>query len=122
MDDDRLEVLAALLAQRIIDRIYVKDQQCDCEVCCPKPTPQPVVPDCVNLVNEVLESAGVKRPVPMRMEVWSTTVTIFAGPYAGRFGIIYQGLPSPCYCCVLVQTIAGIVKVNRKHCNIHTIP
>ncbi len=125
MDDsleDSLEVLAAFLAQRIIDRIYVKNQQCKCKQCCPKPPSQPFVPDCVDLVDEVLRSAGVKRPVRMHMEVWSTTVTIFDGPYAGRFGIIYQGLPSPCSCCVLVKTIAGVVTVSRMHCNIHTYP
>jgi hypothetical protein len=122
MDDDSIEVLAAILAQRIIERIYDKSQQCDCERCCPKSPSPPIVPDCKDLVNEVLREAGVKRPVPMRIKVCCTTVTIFAGSYAGLFGIIYQGLFSPCSCCVLVQTIAGVVKVSKKHCNIHLYP
>jgi hypothetical protein len=112
-----MDVLARGIALEIMQSLFKKSRAFNCSECCPKPPPQPDVPDCVDLVDEVLSKAGVKRPVPMRMEVWSTPVTIFEGPYAGHFGIICQ--EELCSCCVFVKTIHEVVKVSRKHCNIH---
>jgi len=119
-DDDYLEILAARLAEEIFSRLNRKGEECDCHKCRPKPQPlQPAVPDCADLIRSLLKTNGLNllKIAPVRPP--SNTVTIFAGQYAGRFGVVHQGQFSPCSCCVLVKTSSGVVKVNKKHCNIH---
>ena len=118
--EDLIDIFAAILAQRIINRIYEKSiPQCDCEYCCPKPSPQLDIPDCADLVNELLSEAGVKKLIPISITPLPSTVTIFKGPFAGGFGVIYPAQCCLCSCCVYVQTTSGVVKVSRMHCNIH---
>lgn len=111
-------VLAAVLAQEIVDSIYDNSAKSDCETCCPK-SPQLFIPDSADLIHFVLKGNGLNNLTPLPVQLLSNTVTIFKGPFAGHFGIIYQGRPSPCSCCVLVQITSGVVKVSTKHCNIH---
>jgi len=119
-DNDYLEILAASLAEEIVRRLYRKSEACDCHECCPKPPPQqPASPDCADLIFSVLGTNGLNRLKLAPVRPPSNTVTIFKGQYAGRFGVVYQGQFSPCSCCVFVLTPSGVVKVSRKHCNIH---
>jgi len=67
----------------------------------------------------VLRGVGANRPVPTPMNCPENSVTIFDGPFAGCFGVLYKQQSSPCFCCVLVQTTRGVVKVSKSHCNIH---
>lgn len=117
---DFMDVLEAMFSSGFMFAILEqKKVKCDCSRCCPKPTPQPTIPDCADLVDDVLRGAGVKRPVPTPMKYPQNSVTIFEGPYAGCFGVLYKQQSSPCFCCVLVQTTRGVVKVSKSHCNIH---
>ncbi len=115
--NDPLDYLAAVLAQEIIAHIYGNRAKCDCETCCPKPPLQPDIPDSADLIHSVLKRNGLNNLTPSPVQPPSNTVTIFEGPYAGRFGIICQ--EELCSCCVFVKTIHEVVKVSRKHCNIH---
>jgi hypothetical protein len=118
--EDLIDELAAIITQHILYIIYEKaSKKCDCEECCPKSPPGLVIPDCSDLVNEVLRKADVYRLVPTPLKLLPNTVIIFEGPFAGSFGIIYKEQCKTCSCCVLVQTILGVVKVNKNHCRIH---
>jgi hypothetical protein len=119
MDDDFMDVLVAGFAMRIVQSLYKKSRECDCSECRPKPPQQAVIPDCAGLIFSLLKTNGFNSLTPIPVLPPSNTVTIFAGEYADRYGILYQGQFSPCSCCVLVQTTSGVVKVRRTHCNIH---
>lgn len=112
--DDLAEGLAT-----IIMHLYKKSRECDCSECRPKPPPQAVIPDSAALIYSLLRTKGLNMLEPIAVRPPSNTVTIFAGQYAGRFGVVHKGQFSHCSCCVLVLTTYGVVKVSREHCNVH---
>ncbi len=117
MDDIYLiDALATVIANRIIDRIYIKNK------CCAGTSNEAIIPDCAVLIDEVLSKAKVIRPKPIPIEIKYKIVKIFEGPFAGSFGMLYQRQPSNCSCCFLIQTISGVVKVNKDHCYIQFYP
>jgi len=111
---DFMDFLAAIIVQSMMNRINEKDQKCDYLKYC-----QPYNTDCADLIHSLLKTNGLNRLRPSPIQPPSNTVTIFAGPYAGHFGVICQGQFNRCSCCVSVKTTSGAVKVSRKHCNIH---
>ena len=115
--DDFLEALSSGNVF-LVSSSNSKDSKCRCGRC-PKPPPEPTIPDVASLIDEVLSNAGIRRPVATPMNYPRNTVTIFDGPFTGFFGILFELESSPCCCCVLVQTMHGVVKVSKRNCTIH---
>jgi hypothetical protein len=56
---DFIDLLEALFdSDLMIAMLEQQKAKCKCKRCCPKPPPQPTIPDCAGLVDEMLRKAG----------------------------------------------------------------